>query len=239
MMATWDIFFLKTLLKLFITYLEQQKRKTGAELLIALRKETHEQRGWKGNQYVWLLFSIHCNVLVRDMIHLCWWKLDYKCCWSRKGILKGKYAPAFMAEQSAARLLIGYMTNPVIEEQPWLEPQGAEVSSCPVSPASDFGLPLYAFLRLSVLLPMNPEVGKAHSVQKELWHSNIALMAPTEQQKAGITINVFHLPSLLHSTMLSSSGNTSEDRFTLYLRSKMKQQGHAEWERFLSWSQWF
>jgi len=36
--------------------------------------------------------------------------------------LKGKYAPAFMAEQSAERFLIGYMTNPVIEEQPWIEP---------------------------------------------------------------------------------------------------------------------
>lgn len=73
------------------------------------------------------------NVLARDMTHLRWWKLDYKCFWSRKGILKGKYVPAFMAEHSAERILIGYMRNPVTEERSQLEPRGAEVSSCPTS----------------------------------------------------------------------------------------------------------
>lgn len=71
------------------------------------------------------------NVLVRDMIHLCWGKLDWKCCWSRRGVLKGKCVPAFMAKPSAERLLIGFMTNPGIGEEPRLEPWGAGVRRCP------------------------------------------------------------------------------------------------------------
>lgn len=144
-MATWAVFFPQTLLKIFIIYLMLElaagKRNRSWVTYSTLRKNMNREEGKEINMCDCSSPST-VNVLVRGMIHLCWWKLDYKCCWSRKGILKGKYVLAFMAEHSAERLLIGYMTNPVIEEQSWLEPWEAEVSHCPTSLVLHPGPPL-------------------------------------------------------------------------------------------------